>query len=63
MEFIDEQLDFCQQQEKQQFGSTITTQPRSLYDAFNLNKLLHIKGVRIYSDLWSEVRFFIQKFF
>lgn len=59
MEFIDEQLEFRQQQEKNQSekAATITTQPGSLYNVSDLNKLLHIQGVRIYSDLWSEVDF------
>lgn len=60
MEFIDEQLELRHQQDHQSDNATITTQPGSLHTASDLNKLLHIQGVRFYTDLWSEeVYFFI----
>lgn len=51
MEFVDEQLEACEQQK--QSLETITSQPNSLYTVTDLNKLLHIQGVKLYTDIWT----------
>ncbi|KAI1732177.1 autophagy-related protein 2 like protein B [Ditylenchus destructor] len=54
MEFVDEQLEARQQQ--QNSGEPITQQPASLYTVTDLNKLLHLQGVRLYTDIWSPLK-------
>lgn len=51
MEFVDEQLEACEQQK--QSLETITSQPNSLYTVTDLNKLLHIQGIKLFSDIWT----------
>lgn len=48
LEFVDEQIEANQ---KKLNTDTITEQPTSLYTAADLNKLVHIKGVRFYIDI------------
>lgn len=55
MEFVDEQLEARQQQQKLD-GEAITVQPSSLYTVTDLNKLLHLQGVRFYTDVWTSFR-------
>uniref|UniRef100_A0A915ELE5 Autophagy-related protein 2 n=1 Tax=Ditylenchus dipsaci TaxID=166011 RepID=A0A915ELE5_9BILA len=50
MEFVDEQLEAKQQQGG---SEPITQQPSSLYTVTDLNKLLHLQGIRLYTDVWS----------
>jgi hypothetical protein len=53
MEFVDEKLDACEQSK----GDTpITSQPTSFAAVTELSKLLHIQGVRIFTDIWSNSR-------
>lgn len=52
MEFHDEQLEARQQSAGA--GEAVTTQPSSLYTVTDLNKLLHVQGVRLYTDVWTR---------
>lgn len=47
MEFLDENLE----EQKRNANETITEQPSRLYTSTDLNKLLHIQGVRLYTGL------------
>uniref|UniRef100_A0A914WI11 Autophagy-related protein 2 n=1 Tax=Plectus sambesii TaxID=2011161 RepID=A0A914WI11_9BILA len=51
IEFLDEQLEACEQQGTSK--DTITTQPHSLYAVPDLNKILNLQGVRLYTDAFS----------
>ncbi|KAI6239750.1 hypothetical protein M3Y99_00541400 [Aphelenchoides fujianensis] len=51
MVFVDEKLEAVEQQ---QGTSTVTTQPTSLFSPTDLSKLLHIEGLRIYTDIWTR---------
>lgn len=51
IEFLDEQLEACEQQGSSK--DTITTQPHSLYSVPDLNKVLNLHGVRLYTDIFS----------
>jgi hypothetical protein len=53
MEFVDEKLDACEQN---QGDVPITSQPTSFSAVTELNKLLHIQGVRVYTDIWSNYK-------
>lgn len=53
MEFVDEKLDACEQN---QGDTPITSQPTSFSAVTELNKLLHIQGVRLYTDIWSNYK-------
>uniref|UniRef100_A0A915BPE2 Autophagy-related protein 2 n=2 Tax=Parascaris univalens TaxID=6257 RepID=A0A915BPE2_PARUN len=52
IEFIDEQLEACQTQGASM--ETITSQPHSLSAVPDLNKLFHLKGIRLYTDIFSK---------
>jgi hypothetical protein len=52
-EFLDELLD-SQEQQENFAGEAITQQPGSLYTAKDINKILHVQGVKLYADMWSE---------
>jgi hypothetical protein len=52
IEFVDEQLEVCQQQGTS--AEAITTQPHSLYAIPDLNKLLHLTGIRLFTDVFSR---------
>lgn len=51
MEFIDEVLEADEQTHQ---NEPVTSQPSSLYVATELNKLLHIEGIRLYTDVYSS---------
>jgi hypothetical protein len=53
MEFVDEKLDACEQN---QGDAPITAQPTRFSAVTELNKLLHVQGVRVYTDIWSNYR-------
>uniref|UniRef100_A0A914GZH6 Autophagy-related protein 2 n=1 Tax=Globodera rostochiensis TaxID=31243 RepID=A0A914GZH6_GLORO len=53
MEFLDEQLE---EQLRNASTNAITEQPDGLYTVTDLNKLLHVHGVRLYTDIWSPIR-------
>ncbi|KAL3071887.1 hypothetical protein niasHT_031078 [Heterodera trifolii] len=53
MEFLDEQLE---EQQRNASSNAITEQPGGLYTVTDLNKLLHVQNVRLYTDIWSPIR-------
>uniref|UniRef100_A0AC34Q1V3 Autophagy-related protein 2 n=1 Tax=Panagrolaimus sp. JU765 TaxID=591449 RepID=A0AC34Q1V3_9BILA len=50
MEFIDEQLETCRQEGMK--DDVVTSQPL-LTNSVDLNKLIHIKDVRVFTDVWT----------
>lgn len=49
IELIDEQL------ESEAFNAeTVTSQPRSLSAVPDFNKLFHVKGIRLYTDIFTK---------
>ena len=52
IEFVDEHLE----EQIKNAKETITEQPERLYTVTDLNKLLHIQGVRLYTDIWTPLR-------
>ncbi|KAI6171646.1 Autophagy-related protein 2 [Aphelenchoides besseyi] len=53
MEFVDEVLEAIEQQQARE---PVTQQPTSLYSATDLSKLLHIQGIKIFTDIWTNSR-------
>ena len=54
MEFLDEQLEM-QENQRNIAQETITHQPGSL-SVTDINKILHVQGVRLYTDVWSQFK-------
>lgn len=52
MEFVDEMLEASEAQKQ---DGPITAQPTSLYTVTDLNKLLHVEGIRMYTDIYSSL--------
>lgn len=52
MEFLDENLE----EQMKNKNLAITEQPARLYTMTDLNKLLHIQGVRLYTDIWTPLK-------
>ncbi|CAB3410304.1 unnamed protein product [Caenorhabditis bovis] len=53
VEFMDEQMRACQQDDKS--ADAITSQPHGIGSIANLNKTLSIKGVSLYTDVFSSI--------
>uniref|UniRef100_A0A1I7YZ34 Autophagy-related protein 2 n=1 Tax=Steinernema glaseri TaxID=37863 RepID=A0A1I7YZ34_9BILA len=50
--FVDEQLEACENQSREL--RTITSEPKSIFSIASLNKLLHLTGVKFYTDITSK---------
>jgi hypothetical protein len=59
MEFLDEILE---ERIKNTVGA-ITEQPARLYTVTDMNKLLHVEGVRLYTDIWTPLKLNVGPFF
>lgn len=56
MEFLDENL----YEQCDPSGNVVTEQPGR--NSIDLNKLLKVKGVRLYTDIWTPVIFIIYNY-
>jgi hypothetical protein len=55
-------LDENLQEETKNANEAITEQPTRLYTVTDLNKLLHIQGVRLYTDIWTPLKIHVQPY-